>query len=434
MIEFQLSASTPLWPWLDDPPDFQTGLLMVSWFHHLAQSRLGLTAQAGTSGSDALGRPENFQLGDPTGHNVTVWRTRGSWVFDPSRGLRRETVRAIAEEAVARARTGDSGDGVWCHLGIHSSGQDLLRTGMLHFHRLLGESSPHAGWFGLGDRILVFLDVTSAPGGLSAFADVSGQLYVRGFGPTRGALSEITALALFEFARAAVSFSTGHAFTSDPMLMPMPAQRDDLAAILASRPAELLVNGRSLDVMSLLNVADAGETYRNLRSALFTWESAIQQTNPEVAAVLLVASMEALASLPLDVRWRQDRVTNRFVAVLRQVAGAKLDEIAMHPNAADVFGAVSNGKQLAGRIYEYRSRLAHSGVSRSDLGVGMGSIGSTGVALLSELARDAIVAYASRPFVSLVGHPDISPPPPAGRVLAPIAPADPAIAYIEMVS
>jgi hypothetical protein len=70
-------------------------------------------------------------------------------------------------------------------------------------------------------------------------------------------------------------------------------------------------------------------------------------------------------------------------------------------------GIEARRRQLLDRVYELRSNPTHSGIGLS--GVGMMSMlaepGRLRVALLSDLARGALLSFLQAPRSSLIGHP-----------------------------
>jgi hypothetical protein len=90
-----------------------------------------------------------------------------------------------------------------------------------------------------------------------------------------------------------------------------------------------------------------------------------------------------------------------------------VDALVNHANVEQAFGYRRKGgkearrRQLLDRIYELRSYPTHEGLGLS--GVGLFAIwtepGNMRVALLSDLARGALLRFLQAPGSSLIGHP-----------------------------
>lgn len=94
-----------------------------------------------------------------------------------------------------------------------------------------------------------------------------------------------------------------------------------------------------------------------------------------------------------------------------------VDEVVNHANVEQAFNVKLRGnprrrrRDLLDTIYAMRSNPIHTGVGPSATGalLQLADAGGIRVALLSDLARSALLAYLVAPRSSLVGHPLIDP-------------------------
>jgi hypothetical protein len=128
--------------------------------------------------------------------------------------------------------------------------------------------------------------------------------------------------------------------------------------------------------------------------------------------MLFVTSLEALI-VPRS-GWRKRKVTKRFVVALIDLCPGAVDSVLEHDNVEQAFDFRRRGakarqrKDLLERIYELRSNPIHSGIGPSSAGDLMSmfaDVSAMRAALLSDLARGAILAFLQAPRSSLIGHP-----------------------------
>lgn len=158
------------------------------------------------------------------------------------------------------------------------------------------------------------------------------------------------------------------------------------------------------------------ESVLKARNALLTYDAALRQGNHDVATILFVTAIEALTPPPLD--WRKERVTTRFVVAVQELCPQALEEILAHANSELAFGPIKQRQNrrkvyesLLGRIYDMRSSPVHAGLSITPrlFAHGFGADATMRIALLSDLARAAILAFIQAPRNFLVGHPVLYP-------------------------
>ena len=155
-----------------------------------------------------------------------------------------------------------------------------------------------------------------------------------------------------------------------------------------------------------------------VRGALLSYHAALQQASPDVAMMLLVSSMEALI-VPRP-EWRKEKATKRFIEGIDALCHSVVEQLVNHPNVERAFSYVKRGgprarhRQLLDTIYALRSIPTHSGISPTGGAIMsmLDSPGSLKVALLSDLARGAILSFLQAPWSSLIGHPMFETTPP----------------------
>jgi hypothetical protein len=148
-----------------------------------------------------------------------------------------------------------------------------------------------------------------------------------------------------------------------------------------------------------------------VRGALLAYQAAIAQSNADVATMLLVTAVEALIAPRQP--WGKDQVTKRFIDALLILCPDAVDEILAHPNVEVGLSYRRRGgtrrqqRDLLSGIYDLRSRPTHTGLGLSYGGAlaALGSSESIRVALLSDLARAAVLAFLQAPQSFLTGHP-----------------------------
>ena len=113
-------------------------------------------------------------------------------------------------------------------------------------------------------------------------------------------------------------------------------------------------------------------------------------------------------------------MTKRFVEGLLSLCEPAVDATLAHQNVEQAFqykkagGVRRQRRDLLERAYDLRSRPSHMGMGLSRGGTLFGLIeGGEGMrlALLSDLARAAVLGYLTAPRSFLTGHPTIDPRP-----------------------
>ena len=139
------------------------------------------------------------------------------------------------------------------------------------------------------------------------------------------------------------------------------------------------------------------------RGSLLAYQSALEQRNADVAIILLVTAIEALiAPRP---SWGKAKVTKRFMQATQELCVDTVDALVKHDKVEEAFSIPLRGsdrkrrRELLDAIYAVRSLPTHAGLNPS-IGNAMFHFGHSGgmrVALVSDLARDALLAYLTAP-------------------------------------
>lgn len=168
----------------------------------------------------------------------------------------------------------------------------------------------------------------------------------------------------------------------------------------------------SLDVVGDLPMRGGLDAVLRVRGALLAYHAALKQTTPDVAVMLFVTAIESLIAPHPE--WGKDKVTTRFIKSLIDLCPYAVDALLAHDNVEQAFeyrkrGKVNRQRQdLVNRIYQMRSTPTHTGLALSATGMAiLGTPSSMRVALLSDLARAAILSFIRAPRSSVIGHPMI---------------------------
>ena len=180
--------------------------------------------------------------------------------------------------------------------------------------------------------------------------------------------------------------------------------KEDSLGELASAGVGLLSN------MFLLTAGDPNNTeaLQRVRGALFAYEQGLLQESEYVVMVMFVSAIEALF-VP-NQTWQEGRLSKRFIESTLVLCPQAVDEVRGHDNFREAFGNRRNRKKFLSHLYSLRSKPLHTGMLGHPVGM-FAFMRDTGggarVALTSDLARAAILAFLQRPFSPLWGHPEI---------------------------
>jgi hypothetical protein len=192
-----------------------------------------------------------------------------------------------------------------------------------------------------------------------------------------------------------------------------PDLRPELEKVFAD-PTLLTVGRRGVTLDTIFNFADTPEgvdSFTRLRTALITFDAAIQQSRDTVACILYVVVAECLV-VP-NTPWGRYNVSKRFVDFYKELMPSGVDSLVTHGNAEEAFGftrgaadAVELRGVLLGKIYDIRSGHVHGGLDPFYRSFGLGTVeNDVKRSLFREFAQLCILEYMQSPRCSLVGHP-----------------------------
>jgi hypothetical protein len=375
---------------------------------------LGLRQRGGGIAPDGGG---NFSFGDPTKATFTLERSSaGKWGLKSSQEIAEPDIEAIVADARQKHNAGDFGGDVVYQTTMHSPAFTMNPLMMSHFMRILGDQRLISGCRRLGSRVLLeFIPEPPKDPMLPQLFVPATEIKVSIFasGPTASELTQQTAARLAEMVGAICALALGRVV--DVPLVIFPADPDTAATISSLRYDNSMPNlardAVSLDVFDEFMALGGSDGLLRVRGALLSYNAALQQSSPDVALMLLVTSLESLI-VPRP-EWRKEKATKRFIEAIRQLCPDEVDAAVNHANVEQAFeykrrgGTEARRRQLLDRVYELRSNPTHSGIGPS--GIGMLSMstepGSMRVALLSDLARGALLRFLQAPRSSLIGHP-----------------------------
>jgi hypothetical protein len=391
-----------------------TTLLFTAWVQSLAEQRLAL-GQHG-SGRTAQGG-ETYNFGDPTASNFVFERSlNGQWNLRSSQGLAEKGIQAIVSDALGKVASGDFGDDVVYQTTMQAKAFAINPASMSQFARLLGDQKYIDGSLRLGDRVLLEFkpkapDNPAVPQLFAPETDITVTIFTPG--PTAGDLAQKIAMGITETVGAICAFALGRVVDVPLMIFPL---TDEAAVAAQSRRWDRSILGLarehvSLDIFGEFAALGSMDGLLRVRGALLSYHAALQQSSPDVALMLLVSSLESLI-VPRP-EWRKEKATKRFIEALSDLCPEVIDSLVNHPNVEQAFSYKKKGgpraqrRQLLDQIYVLRSNPTHSGLGLS--GAGMLSMfadsGSMRTALLSDLARGALLQFLQAPRSSLIGHP-----------------------------
>ena len=376
--------------------------LFVDWLGFLCDRDLGGAPRHG-------GSPGEYTIGlaDDTNLTVRFKGDSGQVVVEQEPNL--HDLVPFVTEAFRRGQAGDYGEGSWFSISFECK-PGIADLPPVQFTRSLSEHKRYEGDWALTSDCLLRFEHEEAPGGFVIYPKFSLSTEFRVPSPWHGPYGKRLATDLGTLVRAVCAFASGSAF--DPMSSPpWPLSPERVAEVkqqLASGVALLHVDGLLLGpaLMGMTQGPDAEAFYR-ARGSLFAYEQAMLQSSEFVALILLVTAMEAL-TVP-NTEWRRERIHKRFLEMTLDLGSGALGSILKHPNFEAAFGRITSQRRFLRHVYDLRSRPLHTGMVQQgvfDLS-SLASASAARVALVSELAREALIQFLRRPYSSLYGHPDI---------------------------
>src|SRR5207248_2570011 len=128
-------------------------------------------------------------------------------------------------------------------------------------------------------------------------------------------------------------------------------------------------------------------------------------------------AIEALITPGRQCKWRKEQVTKRFREAVLILCKQAVDALLAHQNLEEALGFSKRGtvdrqrRALVDHIYDLRSLPTHTGIGPRNISIHtFGAERGIRVALLSDLARAALLAYLQAPMSFLTGHPALQAP------------------------
>lgn len=397
------------------PPDM-TELLFVAWMVKLGSD---VFSQHGSGGSAGHSRTLNF--GVPDGAYLLIGQIgTEEWEIQTLSGVEKSMAEGIIKGALQKVQELDLGGDVVYQVEMKTHQAELFdKDYRLNFMRVLSDQVHVSGPRRLGDRVLLNFaheEITDSP--ILFAPDLTIETTVIAPGPAATNFSQTIAAGMVELTSAICALATGRVVSAEPVMFPADDEIRDKS--LASRAdISILTLARdsiSLDLFNEFAAIGGPEGVGRLRGALLSYHAALGQSNADIATMLFVTAIEAI--LAPNTPWAKERVTKRFVDGVQSLSLEAVDELLAHDNCEDAFNYPQKGgerarrKQLLERIYSLRSTPSHTGIglSSSNFLIGFGDPGNMRVALLSDLARAAILSFIQAPRSFLTGHPTIDPP------------------------
>lgn len=387
-------------------------LLFIAWVQFHAFNRFEFS-QYGTGNPAAM--KTTYSFGNPTEKNFVLQRSENrKWSLQSSEGIAENDIREIINAAVARLSAEDFGDTIVYQTELEAKAFTI--SNVSNFMRWLGDQVFINGSRRLGSRVLVdFLPESpkdpNVPQLFAPRTSVKVTLFVPG--PIACGLTNTIASGMAEVVAAICALALGRVVDLPLAVFPANPKDSEEAHRRRGDPSILGLarDGISLDVFDEFTALGGEDGMMRVRGAFLSYHLALQQANPDVATMLFVSSLEAL--IVPRAEWRKEKATKRFIMDIDRLCEPVVESMVNHPNVEEAFAYKKKGgpkarhRQLLDRIYELRSVPSHSGISLS--GIGMISIfgnqGNMRVALLSDLARGALLSFLQAPRSSLIGHP-----------------------------
>lgn len=392
----------------------------MQWIYTLSVEQLGITQytpQGEVLPSIEIESTWRFTRPDGKGLQLQYDPNQVSWVVSCDREIDQDVALRIVEQAASEARAGNAGGRICYHTELVTSDLNFTVQFGAQFLRALGDHVVIEGWRRLSDRAWLEFSLLEPPVGTTPLIPrTKVSVYIWAPGLKRGPLSDRIANSALESTRLICALALGMPLDTPTAIFPAKGEELGRAQEIAGNESipTLARRSVSLDIFGQLPYIGGAEAVRKVRTSLVSFDAAIRQDNTDVATILHVSGMEALA-VP-DAPWRKERVATRFQRAVRTLCPQTLDTLLAHENAVPLFqfnakGGLNKRRQrFLDRIYELRSTPVHSGPSVAP--AFMGAIAQPGagrLAFLSELHWNMILGYLLTPMSFLVGHPKISP-------------------------
>jgi len=394
-------------------PDELTSGLFVQWCLKLSMEDLNIT-QWGSYPN------RGHRFGDPAGSHFAIEPLDHlTWKVAEVAGFERDQIRALTAEAKRRTRNKDTGDDVAYQAELISPHPPLDASLGLNIDRILSEHLRFSGLQRLSHSALLDFTEDDPPTPDPLFSpDIRIKATIFVPGPAPGDLANSAASSMVEIVAAICAFALGRPVNCPPIVFPMYAEESRSAFV--QREDEtipgLARNDVSLDIFGELSTLGDLEATTRAGNAFVTLHHAQRQSSADIATMLYICAIEALIVPQPERSWAKSRVVARFRDGLLALCASKVEELLANPNLEVAFAYKKRGqiarqlRDLTERVYELRSLPTHMGIG--PMGTYMGfahSDLSIRAALLSDLARAALLSYIQAPRSFLTGMPGIDP-------------------------
>jgi hypothetical protein len=386
--------------------------LFVAWISHFASERFSAT-QNGTGGTSEV---PTFTFGDPTNNHFVLDRVGMLFTLQSSADIPESEISVVLEDAQRQVTASDFGpDHVF---RVPMTIRALTPFDMHpHFMRALSDRIPISGRRRLSDRVVLDFGASSEATPIDIMqshfrADQTIDALIFAPGPTSTGLTTQAAAGMAELAAAICALAVGHPVDYTPPMFDLEDDEAQAAFALQRDPSigGLARSSISLDIFGDLALLGGTDGQLRVRGALLAYHAALRQESPDVAVMLFVTAIEALVAP--NQPWGTEKVTKRFIESVIDLCPDTVDSIVNHENVRGAFNFQRRGglrrqrQDVLNLIYASRSAPTHTGLTLSRTGMlTMVSPGSLRVALMSDLARDSILAFLKSPRSSLIGHP-----------------------------
>jgi hypothetical protein len=407
-----VSTSGSAWP-----PEAASGIF-VQWCIHLSASELGLAQWSGpnkSTGAITFSNPSeglSFTI-VPSGHD--------KWKVTEIAGIYAEDIRQIVNVAAANVQNNNSGSDLVYQLPMECHNPPIGDDMLLNMFRVLGDQIPIDGPRRLSDVALLDFSQNPPPESSQALFVPDTKVTVTLFapGPAAGPLARNAVGATFETVAAICSVALGRPLTYSALAyFPI---APDLAESQRVRRYDPEIRGLarnfvSLDIFGELAALGGPDAVIRARNSCSTIHEAQRQANADIATMLYVCAIEALITPGRQCKWRKEQVTKRFREAVLVLCKEAVDALLAHQNLEEALGFSKRGnvdrqrRALVYHIYDLRSLPTHTGIGPRNISFHtFGVERSLRVALLSDLACAALLAYIQGPMSFLAGHPALQP-------------------------
>jgi hypothetical protein len=394
-------------------PEVANGIF-VQWCIHLSVSELGFTQWSGPIKPTGA-----FTLSNPAeGRSFTLTPSgQLAWKITEVAGIDSVKIKRLITVAAEKICHNNSGMDLVYQTTMECRNPPLDHGMVLNMFRVLGDQVPIVGSRRLSDVVLLDFtqDLPPESGQILFVPDTKITVTLFAPGPAAGPLAQNVARATFETVAGICSIALGRPISYSALAhFPVPA---DLAESQRVRRYDPGIRGLardfvSLDIFGELAALGGPDALIRARNSCVTIHEAQHQANADIATMLYVCAIESLITPGRQCKWRKEQVTKRFRDAVLLLCKGAVDALLAHRNLEEALGFSKRGnvdrqrRALVDHIYDLRSLPTHTGVGPRNVSFqALDTERSIRVAMLSDLARAALLAYIQAPMSFLTGHP-----------------------------